>query len=149
MRPVQNIEGFGLHLTLDGYGGPKKLLADKSLVRKALLNLPILLQMKRISNPQVLWYSGLIPADCGVSGIVMIAESHISIHTFCKKGFLTADVYSCKLFDTEKTINYFKKTFELNDLEINIIRRGLKFPRAESLSLPSASVGQSAIPLNL
>lgn len=145
---------FGLHLTLDGYGGPKKLLADKSLVRKALLQLPILLQMKRISNPQVLWYIGLIPEDCGVSGIVMIAESHISIHTFQEKSFITADVYSCKPFDTQKTIDFFKKTFQIKEVEINIIRRGLKFPRIASLSSilrskTSLSLAEQArIPLN-
>lgn len=143
------MKSFGLHLTLDGYGGPKKLLADKSLVKRALLQLPILLQMKRISNPQVLWYTGLIPEDCGVSGIVMIAESHISIHTFQEKGFLTADVYSCKPFDTQKTINFFKKTFQIKEVEINIIRRGLKFPKTDSSPSMSGLVEQSSIPLNL
>ncbi|MBI2327651.1 adenosylmethionine decarboxylase [Candidatus Curtissbacteria bacterium] len=127
--PDQNQVGFGLHLTLDGYGGPKNTLADKNLVTKALHQLPDLLNMQRITKPQVIWYSGMIPEDCGVSGIVMIAESHISIHTFSEKNFLTADVYSCKIFDTEKTINYFKKHFSLKELEINIIRRGLKFPK--------------------
>jgi|SRR3989338_408334 len=124
---IQNAEGFGLHLTLDGYGSPKEKLADKKLVTEALLNLPNLLEMKRISKPQVLWYTGLIPEDCGVSGIVMIAESHISIHTFQEKNFITADVYSCKPFDTEKTIEFFKKQFGIKNLEINIIRRGLKY----------------------
>lgn len=148
MNLVNNLM-FGLHLTLDGYGGPKKLLADKSLVRKALLDLPNILDMKRITKPQVLFYSGLIPEDCGVSGIVMIAESHISIHTFQEKSFITADVYSCKPFDTQKTIDFFKKTFQIKEVEINIIRRGLKFPKTESLPSVSELVEQSSIPLNL
>lgn len=138
---------FGLHLTLDGYGSPKEKLADKNLVTGALLKLPNILGMKRITKPQVLFYSGLIPQDCGVSGIVMIAESHISIHTFQEKSFITADVYSCKPFDTEKTIDFFKKTFQIKEVEINIIRRGLKFPRIASL--PSVSLSEQArIPLN-
>ena len=134
---IQNNEGFGLHLTLDGYGCQKEKLADKKLVRRVLLTLPSQLQMQIISKPQVLWYSGLIPQDCGVSGIIMIAESHISIHTFSQKEFLTADVYSCKVFDTDKTIEFFKKIFKPKELEINIIKRGLKFPKTAVEKQPS------------
>lgn len=133
--PAQIIEDFGLHLTLDAYGGDKEKLADPRLIRKVLNTLPPLLNMHKITKPQVLWYSGgEIPEDCGVSGFVMIAESHISIHTFSDKGFLTADVYSCKPFDSQKTIQYFKEQFDLQDLEINIIKRGTKFPRVKNRS---------------
>lgn len=126
------LEGFGLHLTLDGYGGPKEKLADIKLVKRVLNQLPQLLRMHKISPVRVIWYDGgKNHQDCGASGFVMIAESHISIHTFSEKGFLTADVYSCKPFDTEKTIEFFKKEFELKDLEINVVKIGLKFPRSE------------------
>jgi len=128
---IRATEGFGLHLTLDGYGGPQIKLADKKLIRRALIELPKLLKMHRFIDPVVKWYSGLIPQDCGYSGFVMIAESHISIHTFSEKRFLTADVYSCKPFDTKKTIDFFKKTFGIKELEINIIKRGLKFSKTQ------------------
>jgi len=122
--------GFGLHLTLDAYGAPPKKLADVKLVRKALNEIPDLLSMHKIAEPQVIWYDGgEKPEDDGVTGIVMIAESHISIHTFPKKGFFTADVYSCNKFDPQKPLQYFKKTFELKELETNVVERGLKFPR--------------------
>ena len=129
---IKNTEGFGLHLTLDGYGGPKEKLADLKLVKKVLNRLPQILSMQKISSVHVKWYDGgQKPEDCGVSGFVMIAESHISIHTFSEKGFLTADVYSCKNFDTQKAIEFFKKEFELTELETNVIKRGLKFPRTQ------------------
>lgn len=130
---IQTSEGFGLHLTLDGYGGHKEKLADLKLVKRVLFRLPQILQLRKISPIYTLWYGGgKDPADCGVSGFVMIAESHISIHTFSEKGFLTADVYSCKSFDTGKTIEFFRKEFDLSELEINIAKRGLKFPRSFS-----------------
>ncbi len=126
-------ESFGLHQTLDGYGGQKVKLADVSLIKRVLNQLPALLGMQIIMSPKVMWYSGgEIPEDRGVSGFVMIAESHISIHTFSEKEFLTADVYSCKPFDTQKTVEFFKNQFGLKELEINIVRRGLKFQRTSS-----------------
>ena len=127
---IKKTEPFGLHLTLDGYGGSKKKLADPTLIRKVLNKLPGILDMHKITKPKVLYYDGGdIPEDRGVSGFVMIAESHISIHTFSEKEYLTADVYSCKPFDTGKTVEYFKKAFELKDEEVNIVKRGLKFYR--------------------
>jgi S-adenosylmethionine decarboxylase len=127
---TKDLKGFGLHLTLDGYGGRHNLLADSKLVRKVLDRLPQILRMKKISRPQVLWYDGGgKPEDCGVSGFVMVAESHIAIHTFSQKKFLTADIYSCKWFEAEKAIVYFKEAFELKKIETEISQRGLQFPR--------------------
>lgn len=127
---TRGLKGFGLHLTLDGYGGQQEKLADKEFVMEVLDNLPLLLQMKKISQPYVLWYDGgEKPEDCGVSGFVMIAESHIAIHTFSQKQFLTADIYSCKWFDKKLAIAYLKKAFKLQHLETEISQRGLQFPR--------------------
>lgn len=96
--------------------------------------------MQKISPVRVQWYDGgEKPQDCGVSGFVMIAESHISVHTFSQKEFLTADVYSCKPFDTQRTIDFFRKEFELKELEIHIIKRGLKFPRTRFVTQPAIS----------
>lgn len=134
---VQLTENFGVHLTLDGYGGSTTKLYEMKRVFKVLNNLPAILDMHKLTAPYLVDAPPVTPKDQGgISGFVMIQESHISIHTFPHKGFLTADVYSCKPFDTEKAIDYFKKQFDLQELEINIIKRGTKFPsfyRLESI----------------
>lgn len=136
MRTVQResnsqaTEGFGLHLTLDAYGAPEEKLSDIGLIRKTLLELPSLLKFTRISEPFIIWYDGgRKPEDEGITSMVMIAESHISIHTFPHKGFFTADIYSCSNFDHQVPLRYFKKTFGLKEMETNLVKRGLKFPR--------------------
>jgi len=132
MKSANIVEPFGLHLTLDAYGGNREKLADHNFIKKTLDDLPPILGMHKITRPKVLYYDGgEVPEDCGVSGFIMIAESHISIHTFSAKNFLTADVYSCKVFDTKKTLEFFKKRFDLRDMEVNIVKRGLKFPRSK------------------
>ena len=66
----------------------------------------------------------------GLSGYVLIAESHISIHTFPLRGFVSADVYTCQnSLDTERICQYFAKAFGLQDLEINLVRRGTRYPQ--------------------
>jgi S-adenosylmethionine decarboxylase len=65
----------------------------------------------------------------GLSCFVIIAESHIAIHTFPKRRFVSADVYTCKNgMDTDLILNFFKKKFQLEEIESNFITRGKKYP---------------------
>ena len=123
-------EHFGEHLTIDGYGGDPHKLNDGDLVMCCLGELPKLLQMNCLSKPMVINApENDIKDPGGWSGFVIIAESHISIHTFPKRKFVSADVYSCKNGMDRKLIEeYFKKSFDLIDLEVNFIKRGVKYP---------------------
>lgn len=121
---------FGVHLTLDGYGGDPQKLNDGPLVLKCLNELPEILGMQRLIDPVVKECAdNQLKDPGGHSGIVMIAESHISIHTFPARKFVSIDVYTCKN-DMEKDfiVDYFKKAFGLEDAEINFIKRGTKYP---------------------
>lgn len=121
---------FGLHLMIDGYGGDPQKLNDYDLVVKCLNELPEKTGMHKIIEPVVEAFSGNDLKDPGGhSGFVMIAESHISIHTFPKRKFVSIDVYTCKNeMDREFMIDYFKEQFGLTDVEVNFVVRGTKYP---------------------
>ena len=123
--------GFGIHLTLDGYGGCPHRLADANRIVAVLSDLPEHLGMHKLIDPSVMELGQLSPKDPGgISGFVMIAESHISIHTFPLRGFISADVYTCQsTLDTEQICQYFADAFGLEDLEINLVRRGTRYPQ--------------------
>lgn len=120
---------FGEHITIDGYGGSKSKLSDKDLIHKVLVDLPSKLGMKIFSGPHLKYCGGGSPKDDGGwSGVVLINESHISIHNFPDAKFLTADVYTCKNGMNVKYVeNYFKKKFSLKDVEVNFIKRGTRY----------------------
>lgn len=115
---------------MDGYGGSYDLLHSKEQILKILTTLPKKLGMKIIGGPEVVYFPGNDAKDPGGwTGITLIAESHISIHTFPKRGFVTADVYTCKPgLDTASIESYFKQTFNLQEIEINFIKRGTRYP---------------------
>ena len=121
---------FGEHLTIDGYGGDKTKLNSKELVLKCLNELPGLIGMRKLGKPEVYFAEGSGGKDPGGwSGFVVIAESHISIHTFPARKFISADVYSCKTdMDTKMIIDYFAKKFDLQDIEQHLIKRGTRYP---------------------
>ncbi len=120
---------FGTHWTLDGYGADARSLNNMDLVFSALNDLPEILDMHKIITPYVIRFDGNDKKDAGgYSGFVMIAESHISIHTFPDKGFVTIDVYTCQgELDVKTCRAYFGKHFGIKTFEENVIKRGLKY----------------------
>lgn len=125
---------FGPHLILEGYNCQNKAnLASQDIIKKMLTDLPALMDMTIIMPPQVMHYDGGdLPEDKGVSGFVIIAESHLAIHTFPEKGFFTLDIFSCKEFNSEQALIYIKDIFAPETHEQQIFDRGREFPRCTS-----------------
>ena len=121
---------FGEHLTIDGYGGNEEALNNKETVFECLDKLPELLGMHKMSTPELYHSDGNdIKDPGGWTGVVTIAESHISVHTFPKRGFVSADVYTCKNgMDNDFIIKFFTEKFGLKDVETHFIKRGTRYP---------------------
>src|SRR5213593_4777174 len=85
--------------------------------------------MTRIMPPYVFKYSRLRAEDWGISGFVLIAESHISIHTFPEKTFVSVDIFSCKPFDADFASQYLQSAFEIAKVESKVLDRGTEFPK--------------------
>ena len=124
---------FGVHLTLDGYKGNPEKLNDPKLMEKILDELPKEMGMEKLTEPIVKYAEPRHFKDSGgYSGFVIIAESHISIHTFPKKRFVSIDAYTCKdEMDEKKVEKYFKDVYELQETEVRFFKRGLKFPKED------------------
>jgi S-adenosylmethionine decarboxylase len=131
-----DIAHFGSHLTIDGYGGSALCLNDRALIANLLESLPERLGMYPLHEPFVLTVPPLSAKDSGgYSGFVIVAESHISLHTFPERGFVSADVYTCKsTMDTVAVIEHFKQTFKLREVETNFIVRGKRFHEQAELA---------------
>jgi S-adenosylmethionine decarboxylase len=121
--------GFGMHLILDGYGCDRQRLEDISLIYNFLSEYPAQIKMTKIMPPYVFRYEAENPQDWGISGFVLIAESHISIHTFPEKNYFSLDIFSCKNFDSEQAISYVSNLFATQKSEIKLLDRGLEFPK--------------------
>ena len=116
-----------MHLVIDGYGADPLNLKDEDLIYRFLDEYPVTIGMTKIVPPQVYTYHGKTPEDWGVSGFVLIAESHISVHTFPDKGYLNIDIFSCKEFDATSSLEDVKRTFSLPEAKVWTLDRGLEF----------------------
>ncbi len=115
-----------MHLVIDGFGGDGRLLADASLVREMLDLYPDMLGMAKICEPVVVRYQGPVPEDWGISGVVMIAESHIAVHTFPERGMVWADIFSCRPFQAGPVLEDLRRRFGLAELSVQELPRGLE-----------------------
>ncbi len=136
-----------MHLTIDGFGGNPEKLASEELVRGLLDCYPDSIGMTKIAPPFVQRYVGGKPEDWGVTGFVLIAESHIAIHTFPEHGSVWADVFSCKAFDAEQAIRAISQAFELAEARTQVLERGLEYPSAfgETEAIPPAHRKRQAV----
>ena len=87
--------------------------------------------MTKITRPTVVRYTGSKPEDWGVSGFVMIAESHLAMHTFPERRLIWADIFSCKDFDPAPIIEDLKQRFRFREMDIRTLDRALE-PLAEA-----------------
>jgi len=115
---------------IDGYGGDPEKLNDREIVFRCLDELPNKTNMTKITEPLIKSFPGNdIKDPGGHSGFVMIAESHISVHTFPARRFVSIDVYTCKNeMDKDCIVQYFKDQFGLQNMEINFVKRGTQYP---------------------
>lgn len=116
---------YGKHVTVDAYGIAKSKLASHEEVFHLLSDLPEKLGMRKLTVPYVVFCDeGDKKGDWGVSGFVMIYESHISCHTWPALGYVSMDVYSCRPFDHKKTIAFLKSYFGAKKMNVRVIKRG-------------------------
>jgi S-adenosylmethionine decarboxylase len=125
--------GFGPHLILNCYGCSKKKLANVDLVFRALDKFPKKIGMSKVSPPLVFKYSGSNGSpssdDWGISGVVLIPESHITIHTFPERQHAFIDIFASREFDASFAVSHLTDLFEASDHEAELSSRGLEFSR--------------------
>ena len=128
-------ETFGLHLMVDGYGCDPSRLNDEGFIRRFLSEFPEDIGMTKLMSPYVVGYKATGREACGLSGFVLIAESHVSIHTFPSDGYVSIDVFSCKPFDTRAAETEIVRRFGITRLEHNILDRGIEYPANPGIAL--------------
>ncbi len=114
------------HLLLDFYGCADDSLNDESLLKEVFSRLSKLMDLQIIAGPVIVRYIGRegSPSGEGLSGFMVVAESHVSIHTDIRTSYASIDVYSCKKFDQDSVINYLLEVFKPEKMEKKFILRG-------------------------
>ena len=85
----------------------------------------------------------------GVSGVVVIAESHVSLHTWPEYGYAAVDFFTCgDRVDPYKALDYLREKLRAGSAQIRELKRGIPSPTDETIdhkpSAPSVRRAASA-----
>ena len=116
---MRSFDTVGAHVLADFWGCRPEKLDDARLLMQALrhaaqkANMTILGEEEHKFEPQ------------GFTGMLLLAESHISIHTYPENGYAAVDVFTCGGGLTQKAIEYLKEVLEPDHVKEVKVQRGI------------------------
>lgn len=116
-------ETYGKHLIIDAYGIEASKLKNYQSIKKLLNFLPGYMGMKILHGASLRKVQSPGYPEWGLSGFVMLYESHISCHTWPEEGYVSMDVYSCKDFDHLRVVRYLKDYWRAKKMKLKVVRR--------------------------
>jgi len=72
----------------------------------------------------------------GFTGVALLAESHISIHTWPEHGYAAIDIFMCGDADTAKSLDVLRRYFAPESEDVTSLKRGF----AASLTIGSPTI---------
>lgn len=111
---------LGRHVLADLQGVTPALLGDASMIENLLTRAalaagatPILARFHHFGAGQ------------GVTGVLLLAESHISIHTWPEHGFAAVDAFMCGAARPELAVQIVCDALDPERCEIRLVERGM------------------------
>lgn len=112
------IEFAGTHLIIDLWGA--RHLDDLPLMEQALR------RAVTVAGATLLHiHLHHFTPNGGISGVAVLAESHISVHTWPERGYAAFDIFMCGNAQPELALPVLKQTFLPESLNINEQLRGI------------------------
>ena len=109
------------HILFTLRGCPFGLLDDEAHIRNVLANAATL------SESTLLGIQSHKFQPQGVTAVALLAESHISIHTWPEKGMAVCDVFTCgDSAEPEKAVEYMQEQLKATDIVSNKFERPLE-----------------------
>ena len=111
---------LGRHVLADLHGVNPGVLGDAAMI-EALLNRAALAAG---ATPIFAKFHHFGPGQ-GVTGVVLLAESHISIHTWPEHGFAALDAFMCGNARPELAIEIVRQALHPEQCDIRQVERGI------------------------
>src|SRR5438552_15612361 len=112
-----------VHLMLELYVCDRHIVSDESLVKHVLEEYPARVEMEKVSPVHLYQIETSNPLDAGLSGFVVIAQSHISMHAWPESGVVDIDICSCKECSQEDAIAFAREMVQTDDVAAHFVVR--------------------------
>lgn len=110
---------FGRHVAVDTWGADSKLLNDAKLLEDMMV------QAAEKCGATVLSVQSKQFEPQGATVLVLLSESHISIHTYPERGFAALDCYTCgETVDPQIAMDYMLQILKPEKSYPKMLKRG-------------------------
>ena len=114
------MNALGRHVLAEFYGCPEELLNNLKQVENDMVSAA----KKAGADVREVVFHEFAPQ--GLSGVVVISESHLTIHTWPELGYAAVDVFTCgETVDPWISCNYLKEKFMAENMTAREISRGI------------------------
>lgn len=114
------MDTMGRHVIAELWGCPPENLNDMHSIERIMVNAAL----EAGAEVREVAFHKFAPQ--GVSGVVIISESHLTIHSFPEHGYASIDVYTCgDRIDPNVACNFITKALAATRLESIEVPRGV------------------------
>jgi S-adenosylmethionine decarboxylase len=113
------MEHLGQHVIIE-FWGCNDGINDADLMRTAIID------AVRAANATLLDINVHTFSPHGVTGVAVLSESHLSVHSWPEYGYLAADVFTCgATTDPGAAVDVLRRYFKPRRVELQELRRGV------------------------
>ena len=112
----------GQEWLVDASGCTPERLKDRAALAALFEELIVLLGLKVVGQPQ--WH--VFPEPGGVTGLALLAESHLTLHTFPEHGFAALNLYCCRARPRPDFEALVARHLGARDCQVRELARGVK-----------------------
>lgn len=117
------MEAKSRHVLAEFYGCPQHLLNDAKFIEQGMCKAAL----EAGAEIREVAFHRFSPQ--GVSGVVIISESHLSVHTWPELGYAAVDVFTCgQKVDPWDACKYLEKILEADNVKGMEVARGNNIP---------------------
>lgn len=114
------MSALGRHILAEFYGCPPEKLNDPARIKQEM----VAAALEAGAEIRETVFHRFSPQ--GVSGVVVISESHLAIHTWPEFGYAAVDIFTCgQTVDPWVSCNYLKQKFTARNVTAREIKRGI------------------------
>ena len=118
--PRQNANALGRHLFADLYGINSQQLTNELQLVETLLQ-----ALRKAGFNVINQLSHRFPGQqAGVTGIVLLSESHAAFHTYPEHGYMAVDIFSCGVPSPDPALAAMVQVLQPQRVETSTHRRG-------------------------
>lgn len=110
----------GTHLIIDFWQVEVESLKDKARIEQAMIG-----AVEAAGATLLHIHVHSFGKECGVSGVAVLAESHISVHTWPERGYAAFDVFMCGTAEPRKAYILLKQALAPKKAAVAEHKRGL------------------------